>query len=88
MSATVIRFPLDPTKPPKTAGDHTQNAGVTCTAQLERRYHTGSEAHEYLLSRGFLVRPFGWTNGRWRARVEMRSDDFIVLINLTAASAA
>lgn len=87
MSAKVIRFPLEP-KLPTTAGYRAQDGGATYGARLERHFHSRSEAHAYLSSRGFLFLPFGWANGRWRARVDMHGDDFVVFVSITSASAA
>jgi hypothetical protein len=87
MTATVIRFPHE-TKPRVRADHQTQAGGVTCSAHLERHYPSRREAHEYLASRGFLFLPFGWANGRWRARVDIRHDDVVVLVSIATANAA
>jgi hypothetical protein len=87
MSAKVIRFPLD-SKRPTTAGHQPHDDGVTCDAHLERHYRSRRDAHDYLSSRGFLFLPFGWANGRWRARIDMRGDDFVVVVSMTTATAA
>lgn len=88
MSAKVIRLPVNP-RQTTPAAHPTQNAGVTYST-LERHYPGRREAHEYLASRGFLfLPPFGWANGRWRARVDVRDDDdVVVLVSIATANAA
>ena len=82
MSATVIAFEQrkDTTHP------HLSGVGTTCKPHLERHYHTREEAQGYLSSRGFLLLPFGWANGRWRARIEIHESEFVVTVDMPSAA--
>lgn len=61
---------------------------MTLNAELIRRYLTRDEASQYLASRGFLLLPKGWANGRWVAELEKAAIGYIVTVRLTTAQAA
>lgn len=61
---------------------------MNCNDELIRIYRSRDEASRYLSSRGFLLLPKGWANGRWSATLEMENGAFIVTIRLGAQEAA
>ena len=63
-------------------------ASTTFKPHLERRHTTRREAQEYLASRGFLCLPFGWANGRWRARIESLDAGVMVIVDMPGTAYA
>jgi hypothetical protein len=62
---------------------------MTYNAELIRRYPTRDEAARYLASRGFLLLPNGWANGRWVATLDKENSGcYIVTVRLVAQAAA
>src|SRR5215469_2902773 len=47
--------------------DHNRETAVMYKPEIRRQCRTLAEAHQYLASRGFLLLPRGWANGRWQA---------------------
>ena len=85
MSAKIIAF-TDGRSRKDTHNRRAHGLSTTYRPHLERHYQTRLEAHEYLSSRGFLLLPFGWMNGRWRACVEMREGEFVVIVDMPSAA--
>jgi hypothetical protein len=87
MNGSVIPFPILGRRAGSSDSDGRQ-VGTTCKAELRRRYQSREQASRYLSSRGFLLLPQGWANGRWAATIEMENDECIVAVHLETAKAA
>lgn len=62
--------------------DRKRETAMMCKPEIKRHCSTFVEAHQYLRSRGFLVLPHGWANGRWQARTESDGEGVVVSISL------
>ena len=60
---------------------------MTYSTEIKRRYETREKAYAYLASRGFLLLPNGWANGRWAATLERTGVEFTVSVWLRPANA-
>ena len=62
--------------------DRNRETAMICKPEIRRQCRTLAEAHQYLASRGFLLLPRGWANGRWQARIESDREGVVVSISL------
>ena len=67
---------------PKLPHDSNRETAMLCKPEIRRQCRTLAEAHQYLASRGFLLLPHGWANGRWQARIESDREAVVVSISL------
>lgn len=62
--------------------DRNRETAMMCKPEIRRHCRTLAEAHQYLASRGFLVLPHGWANGRWQAQTDSDGEGVVVSISL------